>query len=700
MPASELRRIPLARVWLYDPGQGDPVVTDHGFVWYDVIQESGRYGTIVNLASGNPSAEVLEGVGLVCRPSLVVQDTRLTHYVKTGGSWDERRVGPERKFRLIQTDTTAGLAWEAKGAHELPDDPHCAFSLAMPESPPDWDVTADPQYVRLDLGGESGAYSWSIYLDREGAWLLRDVAGTWIPVLEIPGGVRAFDDVIEWYIYLRVLRGQILISTDFGRTYAIYSDPLGESLTIPGGSFRLSGNGGACVFGFHQLAYASATYTSPPRGTLTARLLPAVSLSGSGATPSGTNYVLTDQGDHANGLARWRAALSPATTPTTYFAFHRTPELYSVLYEIPKVASVPSLGFTEPWDGRIEAIDIDKPADLGEGTCTIVVRLNAATESFGGAYRRRKIRVFLGHELQTGAAEYLNVFTGYIRSLEASWTQYPTGRLTIVADNATVRLREPTWTEQEQKSLGGQTVNAALDALLSSEGLGPGYRTWHNQGALILLPAGSAEEPFEMIVPGESKWATAARLAAYAGLELLAADDGRFLTLPRDYAAQIVSHVIRAEPISTLSELLRQGSVALDYSEMATVVIVTARDAAGQDISAWVRDAAAEVLPFSDRFSPWRIVARSQASAGSTPGLLAVQALGMASELFALAVDANLATMVRLNQARRDRIAVEGLRGIGLPDGAELITLTLQHRYRADPSWQSCDTVATARRVL
>src|SRR5690349_4004105 len=128
MPATDNRILPLASVRLYDVGQGDPVITDSGWRWLDILSESAAAGT-VSLSSGELTLQYLPDAGLVCRPFLTLADTRATQYSTSGGSWEERRpdVGSPRKYRMVQYDTTANVAWSATAKFSLPANPSVGF---------------------------------------------------------------------------------------------------------------------------------------------------------------------------------------------------------------------------------------------------------------------------------------------------------------------------------------------------------------------------------------------------------------------------------------------------------------------------------------------------------------------------------------------------------------------------------------------
>src|SRR5689334_1008103 len=122
--------LPLARLTLWSPGQGDPVLAVREFAFYETLEAAFHRGS-VSATAGEPALECLPGVGLVCRPRLEMQDTRLADYTTTGGAWEERRLptGAPRKYRLVQYSAAADVTWSAISRFALPANLSVALSL-------------------------------------------------------------------------------------------------------------------------------------------------------------------------------------------------------------------------------------------------------------------------------------------------------------------------------------------------------------------------------------------------------------------------------------------------------------------------------------------------------------------------------------------------------------------------------------------
>jgi len=700
VPATDLRTLPLASVRLYDKGQGDPIVTDHGFVWYDILAHTHSLGTATRDASGITTLEYLDGIGLVCRPQLIPQDTRLAHYTRSGGTWEERRptVGAPRKYRLVQADASANLRWSATSIFSLPENPHIAFGLVFIDTPSDHNFDVYPPYVRIELGGGDWALEFSKFA---GARLLRSGAtsGTWEVVQDLPTLGDGGTDLNEKLVLLRCLRGRIGVSVDFGKSYVWFGD--GSGATIPAGKFTVRGQGGMVVFGLHQLKYVSGAYTSPPKSTYMSRVLATPALGGRYSQPTGTNVLFTDNSDGPDGVARYQVTISPGTTPGTPFTFYRTPEIYAVRFSYPVLRTVPSLAFTIPWDGSILAIDIEKDLDLANSSATIRIRRDAAVQ-FTGDYRWRKIEIILGHRLENGTEEGVIAFTGYIREITPAQDEYGKTTLEITCENVSIRPRRQSW-DDFTGPLGGQTVNQALDVVLDSMGLGAAYRSWHSAGDHVILPAGLAEDPTLWPKAGEAKWDTLQLLAAYAGLEIAVTDTGGFSTGPVDYVDTAVSWEWEADPAAPGASqdgqaAIHQISYRFDSSESYTGVVVKGTDETGNGLWAYGIDTAAELDPASPRFSPWRELMRDEAEGTVTLGILQQRAITRYLQHVPLKFEPDIEVPVNLNVLRRQRVRILNTTA-GITSSDEFVVFSLRHHYEFDPSFSRLTTTAGLRRL-
>lgn len=697
MPVTDDRVRPLLSVRLGSPGSGG-VMDDSGFRLYDVLQQVGRLGSVSLNSDQQPELEILDGVGLVCRPKLVLQDTRLSEWTTSGGSWDERRMGVPRTYRLIQDSTAAADQWSATSSFDFYADPQVAFSFLFFDTPPDWDAATYPQYVRVEFGGE-----WALQFHKQyGTLLLRKVGSDWQAVLEVPEPVTsAGADLGERYVILRVLRGRICLSTDYGRSYVQYALP-GVSLSVAEAPLVLRGQGSQCVFGVHQLVYETGVWAAPTRNTFTSRsLLAAPTLSGRTQLPAGTSITLTDAGTPTSGLAAYTATLAPSSSGTTPFAHYRTPELYSVklAYETSRTAL--PVQWTTPWDwadddsaSGVVSASISKPPELDGATATVAIRLDPDTQ-FSGDFRWCPVQLLAGALHEDGSVTSQEAFTGYVRAVTVSQDEYRKPVLTLTCENATIRAKRMKW-DSFTAPLTGQTVNAALDEVLAAMGLTTADRLWHSAGDLISLPWALPENPLLWPRAGESFWQTLSTIAEYAGLELGALDDGRFFTLPKNYADAAVSHVLQAAPDTNLNDGVQRVSFSADYGESVTRCLCVGTDAWGNPIFAYARDSAAEGNLLSGRFCPWPELDYVQVPGSTTPGLLVRQTQYRFLDLAPLQYLAAPEVLLKLDLQRRQRVRIEGLK-VGIEDTDEFVVLAMTHELR--PALADCKTALLVRRV-
>jgi hypothetical protein len=690
MPPTRVR--PIASVLVYNEGQGDPYVTDHGLGWLDVLAQSWAHGTFERRSDGSSLLEFLPEIGLTCRPFLVPKDTRLSHFSMSsgGGSWEERRpaTGAYRVYRLQQYDSSPGVLYSATTTYALPEDPHFAFSLILPDTPADWDSTALPPYVRVEFGGTGTGSEerFAVQVDKNGAYLLRSIDGVWQIAAELggPGRGTGYADLDEMFFLVRCLRGRVGVSTDFGRTYAWAGNADTSYVTVPSGKLTLRGQGGMVYFGLHQLFYQAGAWTSPTRNTFTSRPGAVPSITGRYDAPAGTSIVWTDRSRPADGIAQYRVRLSPKTITALPFPFYAPPVLYSTTFRYPVTPAGGSGAYTTPWDTRLVHLEVDKPFELAQGSCTFTVKLDLAS-TFSGNYRDRKIQVKLGWKMSDGSEQWWTVFTGYIEGVTPQWDGYGQGYLTVRAANASSIFRTTEWTPLDVLALPavGSTINAAADYILSTEGLSAAYRSWHALGNSWVLDPGSPENPAELLRPGERKWETLERLFGYAGLEIIATDFGLFSSGPRNHVSA-TAHPYRASDYAGLSQLVERISNPVDYGQSVTAALVTGRDAAGRPALAWAVDAAAESSTSSGRFAPRRRVVQEALPGTVTPGLLVGRVQSLAYEHFPLKYEPELIAYLNLDVNRRDQVWLYGAAEIGVAEGAAHVVLSLRHTFHVD----------------
>jgi len=681
MAITESRVRTLAQLRVFGPGQGDPTISDHGLLWYDVLRDTWQSGSI-SISGRNQELEYLDGVGLVCRPVLALQDTRLTQFSTSGGAWEERRpgTGSPRKYRLVQYSAAADVAWSAISTYALPANPHVAFSIVPIDTPPDHDATTYPPYVRIEL---ANTYALEVS-QSEGARLLRmQASGSWQAVMDIPAPGSIAQAVDERVYYVRVMRDQLCVSADLGKTYVRYQPGDGTAVSIPGGTVTFRGQGQAAVLGVHQLQYTEGVFTSRSIDRFESETPATAVISSRSATPTGTSITLADASPAApTRYAAYSATLSPATSGTVPFAVHSTPELYAVRFRYPvSVVAGSGLGYyTQPFDGDIESISISKPFELDGATCDVRIRRDQ-TDTWAGSFRWSKCLLLLGELRDDDTTATSNAFIGYIRDPQPSQSEYGKPGVTIRIENATARLKQkpwPLWTAP----FGGMLLNDALEAILETDGISGSYlRTnWHSSGETILLPSGFPEDPAYLPRPGERKWETAARICQDNGLELGITDDGVWYTVPRNYTAPYVAWVFDAA-ISNgyLTQSIQASQTTYNAGDAVTAAWVYSTDDAGQLIVGYGIDSQAEENASSPRFCEiGRISHLRELPGTSSLGQVATAAQADFTEHTAVKEECTLTVPFLTSLGRRDVVAIKNCTPTGQPDGSLWVVLSIE----------------------
>lgn len=685
MPLVDERTAPLARCYLWKPGQADPVVQVPVFAAYDTIG-SGFLSGSVTTTGGEPELQYLSPVGLVLRPFLTFQDTRLTHYTTSGGAWDERYpgTGAYRFYRLVQYDTTAGEQWSATSSFTLPKNPSVAFSLSVPDSPPDWDESALPPYVRIEFGGER----WAIELSKTyGNRLLRKVSGSFVPVMDLPGlSLPGNSEADEGLIVLRCHRGLVGVSMDAGQSYNWHLPLDAPNPTVPAGLFTLRGQGGMAVWGVHQLVYHDGAYTAPARNMFWSRSVTAVpTLDGTDSNANGGTITYSDLSVPLSAVAQWRVTLTAGTTVLggPAWTHYHSPEVYGVLlhYE-PELTLGSGLGFKDLLPDCTSVL-IDKPQELDAATGEAEFRLDPDDTFLWEWGRDAKIQVDLGHVLESGAEEFTTVLVGFVTEPCVHTERYRDVRLSLRFCNVSHRFKRARWTRLNSYPLGGRTLNQALDRILADEGvpLNVSYRHWHTWGDYFVLPFGSPEDPFEWPRPGESKWDTMQRLAGYAGLEVVPTDDGVLRTLPLGYFSPDLKKTLAAVPESNLVDLVMRLNWRWLHGESVNLVMVHGVDSVtGAAIMAWAFDSETQ-NPTSTKYMPYVVSHEEIIDGTCTPGMLAARASVLAQRLFRNFVHAEILNPVDLEVGRTDQNAVSGFTNTGIQATDRWVVRSIRHRY-------------------
>lgn len=705
--ASDDRLTPLAQVRLFDR-TGDNIAASSGWGWYDthLHLEQGPSRSDIDPAY-NLTLERFPEVGTVLRPTLVLQDSRKTNYdFHNANDWEERRPssGVPRRYRLAQFNTTANLQWYALSKFALPANPHCAFSFFFLGSPPDHDAATYPPYIRIELGGASltpGAVPWALEFSQgAGLRLLRYDPSTSalvealaldepVPIGGFGGGAGA-----EYFLFLRHFRGRILVSTNGGRTYRAYDD--GADSVIPAGKYAVRGQGGMTIHGLHQLAYPlQGVYTSPQKGMVGqvgGAMIPAYR----GETAGGSLISIASLSMPPS-YAQYTATLTRGTVAATPFTFHYSPALYSVTARFPPAIFVGSGEYTEPWEGTLLGIEIEKPWELDGASATIDLRHDAATAFTADFMRNRKIQIHAGWVETDGTTEFLTpVFTGYLTAIQVHQDEYGKSAVRLRADNVTWRAKSSEW-EQDTTPLGGLTVNQALDQVLFSLGFTAADRVWHTNGNAVTLDPGSPEDPFLWPREGENKWDTMSRIARFAQCEIGVTDDGIWATVLKNYVPPAVAIDWQALPATDANLGIRQGATNWDFRQWFTGVIVRGEDARGWPVYASSIDLEAELDYESPRFAGWAQRSHLRLDGSGSQGMANVYCLTEAMDRLQEKMEPEIVVPVAPTVGRRMRVTVSGTVPLGVNAGDEFMVVSLKHTF-ARPQFR-CVTTAGLRRI-
>lgn len=669
----------LASLRLYTPAQGDPQVTRRQFRWYSVSEQAWKNGSSTLDANGVSLLEWIEGLGIVNRGFVLVQDTALADYTTSGGSWEEERpaTGSPRKKRLVQYDATADLQFSAQSTWSHLGNPSFAFSLILPDTPPDHDASTYPPYARIEWSGGL----WAIQVGKNtSAVLLKKIAGTWTPVLDLGSpSPLGYADVEEMVFIVRTHRGKLFISLDGGKEYVAYAER--SALSVPAGKLTFRGQGGAMAFGVHQVRYYEGVFTSAQRSTFGDYSALTPTIDGRYSLPPSTSLDFADLSVAQK--AQWSATLTPfGTSAGGPWDFYQAPELYAARFRYAGAISTPLGTYSAPFDGYIQRIRITKDRDLDQSSATVTILKDPDVPLIWAPGRYPKVSLWLGHVDCNGAEVWdaTPIFVGYIELFQTTIQRFRDPTITLTLVNLTTKLKRAKWTPIDRIPLGGQSLNDALDDILATEGLDASYRSWHAAGDSIMLPAGLPEDPFEWPKDSESKWETAVRIAAGVGFELGVTDEGILYSVPKGYIIAGPINDLSADAAAALEDLVLTASLRFNSSENRTAIFVTGELETGESGLAVAIDGEAETNPVSPRFNGLgRDSEVEEAQGTTTAGMLALRAQSMAVEWFRLAFEPDLSLPVRRSLSRRYLAWISGCEMIGIGTTDQWVVLTVDH---------------------
>jgi hypothetical protein len=690
---------PQVRALFYNSGQGDPIVTDRGIRWYDLLQQTWQYGTFNRNANGYANLEFLEGIGLVCRPFLTLRDAgTLLSWTVSGGTWETR--WPQSGFnpvrRVCQLDLTSGTTWAISENAQMPENPHFAFSLIIPPVASGW--SAASPFVRTEWGNFGVEYR-----SGQGWALMKKFNGGWVAVRQLPDPISSAGTVKDEALFIvRYIRGGLGISVDFGKTYTWWFEPNGAPVYTPPSNFTCRGQGSQVFVGRHTITYNTGTFTSFARNTLTSRAPLSALFTGSRYDmPYGTGVSISDVSNTLANTAQWGGTLT-ASQRSGATTFWDTPVLYAVLFRYPVVATTPTLATTEPFHNKVTYLEVDKPFRLAESTCSMHVMQPHGTGITNlYQYRERKVLIQVGLTALDNSITWSTLFTGYVTRVDADITdKYGRTVIRFTLDNFSCIFKKARWDMFDTMPLGGfGNVSDISDFVLATEGFGTAYRNWSPNSLLYPIPAGIPEQPVEMIKTNEDKWTTLLRVNSYGNLEVGVGDDGTLLSLPFNYIDTPVTQTYTATSATDIRQIVQSISTSIDFSEVATAVLCWGTSNSGEMLLMYAVDTDAEVVPGSLNFCGKRRIIQEEVQGAVTPGLLQMKTQTLAIQNFGTHVDTRVCGFWIDGLQRRNRVVLNGCDAVGIPTGTNLFVLATKTTWDLSPDALVADlkTYATLR---
>lgn len=681
-------------VKLYNVGHGTPTChPDHGFGAHDILARSHASGAYDYAGTGLPTLQYIDGVGLVNRAALTLQNTRLAQFTTSGGAWQEFQPssGVNRVYRLMQYSAAAGVTYSATSLYSVPENAEFAFSLIRPDAP----RNATDSWVRFEFGN-----TWGVLFRRDGTYLVRNVGGTWqgVESLSINNATSDLDEIV---VFWRPLEGKLALSFDYGRSYTVYAPPDGSTFTVPAGTWRLSGQDGMVYVGLHQLALVAGTFTNRGWDTLRVRTAPSGIITGRYTG----DVAFTDLGNGPSRWAQYRATLTPAPNGvgTVPFAFQSAAVLRSVTYRYTQSLTTYGSSYSTDWNDYLIGWDLDLPYELDGGTLTLTLKRSAwAAFDFEGddSLRDRWLQFDLGYNLSDSTQEVYTMFSGYVRGVRLTWSDEWGGVVVkVTVDNPSYRFRRSPWTVLDLVPLGGMTPNAAADYLLQTQGLDSSWRSWHAVGALRALDQGTPEEPFELLREGELPWETLRRILGYECLEPEPLADGTFRSVVKDAFSADAPWEVRADYDADPRHLACSIDHGVDYSQSGTAILVTAEGVDGSLLMFGQSDPYAESDLTSGRFSLMRTTISEQVTGRPTAATILGRAQALARMQIPLKWEGSVELPLHLGLTRRQRIQIYGCEGVGIPEGTIYGVLSLAHSGRAEDALWTMRSAVGFRRL-
>lgn len=666
-------------------------------------------------------------------------DTRLSewgtcpYYQNTvnANAWqEERTVYPPLRYRLVQTDSTAGKYFSRRSTFQHGLNSSFAIHIDVPNPPSDTDLSLGQPFAAVAWGN----WRWAIFFIPDGSPILAEWRKTaWFPVLQLkplprtPKAELTGEDVVlvERTRRAIIINGYYEIdfpwsdtdAEDFAAMRLEEKGAKGEYARGRGGEdcyyredepywnagpFDFFGFGLAASLGISTVSYPTlGSYYSPkppipqPRGSFFGTDVPIFypDWEANGGVVSVTNL-----NGPSDSFFQFRVDMAPARQVLGSKVWQKTPSLHGMGVFYP---ALPITGFAtfgdggQTLEGRIEACSVDKPEKLDDRSFEAELLFPDGFRLLTGDWRETPAKVFLGRDGGPLGSSATTVFSGYITKMHARREHVNMVRASMTLSPAALRPKRMRFGHSTMPR-GGLTLNQALDVWLLGRGMPLSQRFWDPLGNLVTLYKGFPENPPFWPDPEGDSWEWHQRLCEVFGLELSEDDDGNFWTTPIEgyQITPVYWHAsVPVTPETVPQNLEGEG----DTLETYTRVFVYAKTHRGEEIARWVINWDAEQNPTYPGFRPWKEEHKTRLDFGPVdPGFVTLAAISKAQELLIPKVYGNWEGEFNPYLGRKMLVTIYG-------DGMELQGIhkirALKHTVPAGPDFNARTILRTERRL-
>jgi hypothetical protein len=379
---------------LFDPMEESAFRSDYTWTTWGAMGYSSEAGVY-----DDPSLKYISEIqALICQPQFRYSAAELpiTHFgaVGSGGdSWEELTGNAANLPISTYHQLDASLTGENGLYYLYPVPPQPAFGVAIERLPvtSSWNYAASDAWTRIVWAG--GRFELLIPWDR--AARLYDYTSGRRLVSEVPisansSGHSAAQGAQQLLVWIMHLKGRVLISWDFCKSFFVYSrgDKAENAISTPAGAIQVTNLGSRWSFGLIPIYY-------PSTGRFKSKVydkgyLPTSTLEGGGAGNAAADYMYNLwAGRPAVGLVvstipqaagerylQYQVDMTPVNYPTGSTYFGHSPELYSVRLQNKPVTGAGPTGTPDSIENDIIAFTITNSEDADYPTCTMTLDNN------------------------------------------------------------------------------------------------------------------------------------------------------------------------------------------------------------------------------------------------------------------------------------------------------------------------------------